>query len=88
MPEDLCDFVFFSKNVDRASGILVLFLSKSQVICQDAINLNIVTDAEKSVLIAWRKYRVLLKRGIAPPHPISHDLGSRNNHDPCSLSMR
>ncbi|CDH26240.1 hypothetical protein XBKB1_530007 [Xenorhabdus bovienii str. kraussei Becker Underwood] len=31
MPGDLHDFVFFSKNFDRASGTLVPFLSKSQV---------------------------------------------------------
>ncbi|CBJ81514.1 hypothetical protein XBJ1_2388 [Xenorhabdus bovienii SS-2004] len=31
MPEDLHNFIFFSKNFDRASGTLVPFLSKSQV---------------------------------------------------------
>ncbi|WP_237387698.1 HAD-IA family hydrolase [Xenorhabdus sp. Sc-CR9] len=31
MPEDLHDFVFFSKNFDRASGTLVPFLSEAQV---------------------------------------------------------
>ncbi len=31
MPEDLHDFVFFSKNFDRASDTLVPFLNKSQV---------------------------------------------------------
>ncbi|CDG22453.1 protein of unknown function [Xenorhabdus poinarii G6] len=31
MPEDLHDFVFFSKNFTRASGALVPFLNKSQV---------------------------------------------------------
>ncbi|OTA14479.1 tail assembly chaperone [Xenorhabdus vietnamensis] len=29
---------------------------------QDAVNLNIATDAEKSALTVWRKYRVLLSR--------------------------
>ncbi|WP_196245002.1 tail fiber assembly protein, partial [Xenorhabdus bovienii] len=29
---------------------------------QDAVELNIATDAEKSALTAWRKYRVLLNR--------------------------
>ncbi|CDM90266.1 tail fiber assembly protein [Xenorhabdus bovienii] len=29
---------------------------------QDAVDLNIATDAEKSALTAWRKYRVLLNR--------------------------
>ncbi|CDG96644.1 hypothetical protein XBP1_2170109 [Xenorhabdus bovienii str. puntauvense] len=31
-------------------------------ICQDAVDLGIATDAEKSALAAWRKYRVLLSR--------------------------
>ncbi|CDH31434.1 conserved hypothetical protein [Xenorhabdus bovienii str. Intermedium] len=31
MPEDLHDFVFFSKKFDRASGTLVPFLSEAQV---------------------------------------------------------
>ncbi|PHM49210.1 tail assembly protein [Xenorhabdus miraniensis] len=31
-------------------------------ICQDAVDLDIATDTEKSALIAWRKYRVLLNR--------------------------
>ncbi|MDE1484485.1 tail fiber assembly protein, partial [Xenorhabdus bovienii] len=29
---------------------------------QDAVDLNIATDAEKSSLAEWRKYRVLLNR--------------------------
>ncbi|MDC9588231.1 tail fiber assembly protein, partial [Xenorhabdus sp. XENO-10] len=29
---------------------------------QDAADLGIATDTEKSVLTAWRKYRVLLNR--------------------------
>ncbi|PHM61160.1 tail fiber assembly protein [Xenorhabdus ishibashii] len=29
---------------------------------QDAVDLNMATDAEKSALTAWRKYRVLLNR--------------------------
>ncbi|WP_323851463.1 tail fiber assembly protein [Xenorhabdus szentirmaii] len=31
-------------------------------ICQDAVDLDIATDAEKSALTEWRKYRVLLNR--------------------------
>ncbi|MDE9536893.1 tail fiber assembly protein, partial [Xenorhabdus bovienii] len=31
-------------------------------ICQDAVDLNIATDSEKSSLAEWRKYRVLLNR--------------------------
>lgn len=31
-------------------------------ICQDAVDLDIATDSEKSSLAAWRKYRVLLNR--------------------------
>ncbi|PHM74284.1 tail fiber assembly protein [Xenorhabdus kozodoii] len=31
-------------------------------ICQDAVDLDMSTDAEKSKLTAWRKYRVLLNR--------------------------
>ncbi|MCG3463708.1 tail fiber assembly protein [Xenorhabdus bovienii] len=31
-------------------------------ICQDAVDLNIATDAEKSSLAEWRRYRVLLNR--------------------------
>ncbi|WP_272902999.1 tail fiber assembly protein [Xenorhabdus sp. Sc-CR9] len=31
-------------------------------ICQDAVNLDIATDEEKTALTAWRKYRVLLNR--------------------------
>ncbi|PHM65674.1 tail assembly chaperone [Xenorhabdus stockiae] len=31
-------------------------------ICQDAVDLDIATKAEKSALITWRKYRVLLNR--------------------------
>ncbi|WP_275387227.1 tail fiber assembly protein [Xenorhabdus bovienii] len=31
-------------------------------ICQDAVDLDIATDAEKSSLTEWRKYRVLLNR--------------------------
>ncbi len=31
-------------------------------ICQDAVDLDIATDAEKSSLAEWRKYRVLLYR--------------------------
>ncbi|WP_196245622.1 tail fiber assembly protein, partial [Xenorhabdus bovienii] len=31
-------------------------------ICQDAVDLGIATDAEKSALTEWRKYRVLLNR--------------------------
>ncbi|HGJ5883459.1 tail fiber assembly protein [Arsenophonus sp.] len=29
---------------------------------QDAVDLDMVTEAEKSVLLAWKKYRVLLNR--------------------------
>uniref|UniRef100_UPI001ABF6203 tail fiber assembly protein n=1 Tax=Xenorhabdus miraniensis TaxID=351674 RepID=UPI001ABF6203 len=29
---------------------------------QDAVDLDIATDAEQSALTAWRKYRVLLNR--------------------------
>ncbi|MDE9471055.1 tail fiber assembly protein, partial [Xenorhabdus bovienii] len=29
---------------------------------QDAVDLNIATDAEKSALTEWRRYRVLLNR--------------------------
>ncbi|WP_196243435.1 tail fiber assembly protein, partial [Xenorhabdus bovienii] len=31
-------------------------------IWQDAVDLSMATDAEKSALIEWRKYRVLLNR--------------------------
>ncbi|MDE9456079.1 tail fiber assembly protein [Xenorhabdus bovienii] len=31
-------------------------------ICQDAVDLGMATDAEKSALTDWRKYRVLLSR--------------------------
>ncbi|MEQ1967350.1 tail fiber assembly protein [Xenorhabdus nematophila] len=31
-------------------------------ICQDAVDLNIATDAEQSALTEWRRYRVLLNR--------------------------
>ncbi|CAM4040391.1 tail fiber assembly protein [Xenorhabdus thuongxuanensis] len=31
-------------------------------ICQDAVDLDMATDAEKSALTNWRKYRVLLNR--------------------------
>ncbi|WP_420911220.1 tail fiber assembly protein [Xenorhabdus bovienii] len=31
-------------------------------ICQDAVDLDIATVAEKSALAEWRKYRVLLSR--------------------------
>ncbi|CDH32335.1 tail fiber assembly protein [Xenorhabdus bovienii] len=31
-------------------------------ICQDAVDLGMATDAEKSTLTEWRKYRVLLNR--------------------------
>ncbi|WP_038198034.1 tail fiber assembly protein, partial [Xenorhabdus bovienii] len=31
-------------------------------IWQDAVNLDIATDAEKSALTEWRRYRVLLNR--------------------------
>ncbi|MDE9588325.1 tail fiber assembly protein, partial [Xenorhabdus bovienii] len=31
-------------------------------ICQDAVDLDIATDSEKSSLAEWRKYRVLLNR--------------------------
>ncbi|MGJ0626696.1 tail fiber assembly protein [Xenorhabdus bovienii] len=31
-------------------------------ICQDAVDLNIATEAEREVLTEWRKYRVLLNR--------------------------
>nr|WP_275347403.1 tail fiber assembly protein [Xenorhabdus bovienii] len=31
-------------------------------VCQDAVDLDIATDAEKSSLAEWRKYRVLLNR--------------------------
>nr|WP_143767629.1 tail fiber assembly protein [Xenorhabdus nematophila] len=31
-------------------------------ICQDAVDFDIATDAEKSALTDWRKYRVLLNR--------------------------
>ncbi|CDH23645.1 putative e14 prophage; tail fiber assembly (fragment) [Xenorhabdus bovienii str. kraussei Becker Underwood] len=31
-------------------------------ICQDAVDLGIATDAEKSSLAEWRKFRVLLNR--------------------------
>ncbi|MDE9467412.1 tail fiber assembly protein [Xenorhabdus bovienii] len=31
-------------------------------ICQDAVDLGMATDAEKSSLAEWRKYRVLLSR--------------------------
>ncbi|MBD2786383.1 tail fiber assembly protein [Xenorhabdus sp. DI] len=31
-------------------------------ICQDAVDLDIATDAEKSALTEWRRYRVLLNQ--------------------------
>ncbi|WFQ78519.1 tail fiber assembly protein [Xenorhabdus sp. SF857] len=41
-------------------------------IWQDAIDLDMATDAEKSALTAWRKYRVLLNRVDCSTAPDIH----------------
>ncbi|WP_141557329.1 tail fiber assembly protein, partial [Xenorhabdus cabanillasii] len=41
-------------------------------ICQDAVDLGMATEAEKSTLTAWRKYRVLLNRVDCSTAPDIH----------------
>ncbi|MDE9526769.1 tail fiber assembly protein [Xenorhabdus bovienii] len=54
-----------SHQIDEAKQAQAALLQQAQAalsLLQDAVDLDIATDAEKSSLAAWRKYRVLLNR--------------------------
>ncbi|MDC9623215.1 tail fiber assembly protein [Xenorhabdus sp. XENO-7] len=50
------------QNAEYEKRYLLRAAKEKIDICQDAVDLDIATDAEKSALTAWRKYRVLLNR--------------------------
>ncbi|MDE9487208.1 tail fiber assembly protein [Xenorhabdus bovienii] len=50
------------QNAEHEKRYLLRTAKEKIDICQDAVDLNIATDAEKSALTEWRKYRVLLNR--------------------------
>ncbi|MDC9622770.1 tail fiber assembly protein [Xenorhabdus sp. XENO-7] len=50
------------QNAEHEKRYLLRAAKEKIDICQDAVDLNIATDAEKSALTEWRKYRVLLNR--------------------------
>ncbi|OTA20461.1 phage tail fiber assembly [Xenorhabdus beddingii] len=50
------------QNAEHEKRQLLRTAAENIDICQDAVDLDIATDAEHSALTAWRKYRVLLNR--------------------------
>ncbi|MDE9557047.1 tail fiber assembly protein [Xenorhabdus bovienii] len=50
------------QQAERKKQYLMSQASNAIAPLQDAVDLNIATDAEKSSLAEWRKYRVLLSR--------------------------
>ncbi|MBC8946368.1 tail fiber assembly protein [Xenorhabdus indica] len=51
----------------------LLYLVREKIdICQDAVDLNIATEAEREVLTEWRKYRVMLNRVDCSTAPDIH----------------
>ncbi|PQQ36260.1 tail fiber assembly protein [Photorhabdus laumondii] len=50
------------EQAEQQRVTLLRHASESIALLQDAVDLNIATEVEKSALLAWRKYRVMLSR--------------------------
>ncbi|MER2471468.1 tail fiber assembly protein [Photorhabdus laumondii] len=50
------------EQAEQQRVTLLRHASESIALLQDAVDLNIATEVEKSALLAWRKYRVMLNR--------------------------
>ncbi|WP_052739502.1 tail fiber assembly protein [Photorhabdus luminescens] len=48
------------EQAEQRRVALLRHANESIVLLQDAVDLDIATEAEKSALLTWKKYRVLL----------------------------